>query len=63
MELRQLPDDVLRLLKQLSAEVLDEMAAEDAWSAKIKASFDEFQRVAVPHHEITELAYMNARKL
>ena len=63
VELRQLPDDVLRLLKQISAEVLEEMAAEDEWSARIKASFDEFQRVAVPHHEITELAYMNARKL
>jgi TRAP-type mannitol/chloroaromatic compound transport system substrate-binding protein len=63
VELRQLPDDVLRLLKQLSEEVLEEMAAADEWSARIKASFDEFQRIAIPHHEITELAYMNARKL
>ena len=63
VELRQLPDDVLRLLKSLSEEVLEEMAANDEWAGRIKASFDEFQRIAVPHHEITELAYMNARQL
>ena len=63
VELRQLPDDVLRLLKQLSEEVLEEMAEANEWSARIKESFDEFQRIAIPHHEITELAYMNARKL
>jgi TRAP-type mannitol/chloroaromatic compound transport system substrate-binding protein len=63
VELRKLPDDVLRLLKKLSAEVVAEMAAKDEWSARIKASFDEFQRIAVPNHRISELAYMNAREL
>jgi TRAP-type mannitol/chloroaromatic compound transport system substrate-binding protein len=63
VELRQLPDDVLRLLKQLSADVLGEMAAEDESAAKIKASFDEFQRKVIPYHRISELAYMNAREL
>lgn len=63
VELRQLPDDVLRLLRQHSEEVIEEMAAEDEWARRIKMSFDEFQRVAVPYHEISELAYMNARKL
>ena len=63
VELRQLPDDVLRLLKSLSEEVIEEMAAEGEWAARIKASFDEFQRIVIPHHEITELAYMNARRL
>lgn len=63
VELRQLPDDVLRLLKQLSEEVLSELAANDEWAARIKASFDEFQRLAIPNQRITELAYMNAREL
>ena len=63
VEMRRLPDDVLRLLRSLSEEVLEEMAERDEWAGRIKASFDEFQRVAVPHHEITELAYMNARQL
>ena len=63
VELKRLPDDVLRLLKQLSKEVIEETAAADEWFARIKASFDDFQRLAIPHHEITELAYMNAREL
>lgn len=63
VELRQLPDDVLRLLKQLSAEVLEEMAARDELTARIKASFDAFQEIAVPNARITELAYLNARDL
>jgi TRAP-type mannitol/chloroaromatic compound transport system substrate-binding protein len=63
VELKQLPDDVLRLLRQLSEEVLEEMAAADESAAKIKASFDAFQRIVVPYHRISELAYMNAREL
>lgn len=63
VELKQLPDDVLRLLKQLSKEVIEEMAANDEWSARIKASFDDFQRIVIPHHEISELAYLKARQL
>jgi len=63
VELRPLPDDVLRLLRKLSEEVIAEMAGSDEWARRIKASFDAFQRIVIPHHEITELAYMNARKL
>ena len=63
VQLRPLPDDVLKLLKSLSEEIIGEMAATDEWAARIKTSFDAFQRIAIPHHEITELAYMNARKL
>jgi TRAP-type mannitol/chloroaromatic compound transport system substrate-binding protein len=63
VELKQLPDDVLKLLKQLSKEVIEEMAAKDEMAAKIKASFDEFQRIVVPNHRIGELAYLNAREL
>jgi TRAP-type mannitol/chloroaromatic compound transport system substrate-binding protein len=63
VELRQLPDDVLRLLKEISQQVLEEMAAGDEWAGRIKQSFDNFQRIAVPYHEISELAYMRARQL
>jgi TRAP-type mannitol/chloroaromatic compound transport system substrate-binding protein len=63
VELKPLPDDVLRLLRQLSNEVLEEMAASDEWSARIKASVDQFQELAIANGEITELAYMNARSL
>ncbi len=63
VELKRLPDDVLRLLKQYSEEIIEESAAKSEWFARIKTSFDDFQRIAVPYHEITELAYMNARAL
>ena len=63
VELKPLPDDVLKLLRGLSDDVLEEMAAEDEWAARIKASVDEFQRLAIANGEITELAYMNARSL
>jgi TRAP-type mannitol/chloroaromatic compound transport system substrate-binding protein len=63
VELRPLPDDVLRLLKKLSEEVISDMAAKDEWAARIKASFDEFQRIVIPSQRIGELAYMNAREL
>jgi TRAP-type mannitol/chloroaromatic compound transport system substrate-binding protein len=63
VELKPLPDDVLKLLRALSDDVLEEMAAEDEWAARIKASVDEFQRLAIANGEITELAYMNARSL
>ena len=63
VELRQMPDDVLRLLKQISEDVLEEMAAEDEWAGRIKASFDEFQRLVIPNQQITELALMQARDL
>ena len=50
-------------LKQLSEEVIADMAAEGEWAARIKASFDEFQRIVIPSQRIGELAYMNAREL
>jgi len=63
VELKRLPDDVLRLLKELSDAVIAESAEKDEWFSRIKASFDDFQRIVIPHHEITELAYMDARGL
>lgn len=63
VEIRPLPDDVLRLLKKLSQEAMDELSARDAWAARIQASFNEFQKIAIPNHRISELAFLNAREL
>jgi len=63
VELRRLPEDVLRLLKSLSEEVIEEMAVKDEWTARVKASFDEAQAKLIPYNEISELACMNARNL
>jgi len=63
VELRRLPDDVLRLLRQYSREAIEKMSAGDEFAARIQASFDKFQSMAIPYHEITELAYLNGRSL
>jgi TRAP-type mannitol/chloroaromatic compound transport system substrate-binding protein len=63
VELRRLPDDVLKLLRQYSQEALDELSANDEWAARIQASFNDFQNMAIPYHEISEMAYLNARYL
>ena len=63
VELRRLPDDVLTLLRRYSQEALDQMSANDEWARRIQASFNEFQKLAMPYHEISELAYLQSRKL
>jgi len=63
VEIRKLPDDVLKLLKQLSREAVEDMSTNDEWAARIQASYDAFQAKVVPNHDITELAYMKARAL
>jgi TRAP-type mannitol/chloroaromatic compound transport system substrate-binding protein len=63
VEIRQLPDDVLRLLKQLSQEAIDELSANDAAAAKVQASYEAFQKISIPNQRISEHAYMNAREL
>jgi len=63
VELRRLPDDVLKLLRDYSREVIEDMSARDEWAARIQTSIDEFQAMSLPNQEISELAYMNARKL
>ena len=63
VELRRLPDDVLKLLRQYSQEALDELSANDEGAARIQASFNDFQNMAIPYHEISEMAYLNARSL
>ena len=63
VEIRRLPDDVLRLLRDLSREVIEELSARDEWAARIQASFDAFQKISVPNQLVGEQAYMEARSL
>jgi len=62
IEIRRLPDDVLALLKRLSREAMEELAAKDEWAKRILDSYDAFQKISVPNQRISELAYMNARE-
>jgi TRAP-type mannitol/chloroaromatic compound transport system substrate-binding protein len=63
VEIRQLPDDVLKLLKTLSQEAIDELSSRDPWAKRIQDSFAAFQKLSVPNQRISELAFLRARDL
>ncbi len=63
VQLKRLPDDVLRKLKQSSEIVLDEYAAADPMAAKVYESFKKFKEGVIEYHHISEQAYINARDL
>ncbi len=63
VELRRLPDGVLRHLRGLSREVVEATAAKDPLSAKIYRSFSDFHRKVAAWHDISERAFLNARAL
>ena len=61
VDVRKLPDDVITELRRLSAEVLEELAAEDELSRRIADSVKAFQKQATAYHGISEEAYYKAR--
>ena len=61
VQLKQLPDDVLKKLRDLSDEVVKEVAEKDALSKKVFESFVQFRAQAKQWHDISERAYLNAR--
>lgn len=63
VELRQLPDDVLRELSRISTQVVAEMAATDPFVRKVADSINAFKEQSMQYHEISEEAYYRARKL
>lgn len=63
VQVKQLPDDVLKKLHQLSNEVVAEMAEKDKFVKKVYDSVQAFQKQAIEWHNISERAYLNARTL
>jgi len=63
VELRRFPDTVLRELKQLSEQVVAELAGKDPVTKKIYREFDRFRRQTQRWHRYSEQAYLNARDL
>ncbi|WP_085444467.1 TRAP transporter substrate-binding protein [Magnetofaba australis] len=63
VQLRRFPDDVLKKLKDLSDEVVGEIAKEDPLSQEIYDSFRAFRDQATAWHEVSEKAYLEARAL
>ncbi len=59
--LRRLPDDVIAHLKQLSGEVVAEVANKDPLARQVYDSFIAFRAKAIAWSAISEQAYLNAR--
>jgi TRAP-type mannitol/chloroaromatic compound transport system substrate-binding protein len=61
VNLKPFPADVLKKLRELSDEVVGEIAAKDAMGKKVYDSFRAFRDQARAWHDISELSYYNAR--
>lgn len=58
---RRLPDDVLEKLKQLSEEVVAEIAEKDEFSRRVYKSFLDFKKQVMAWQDISERAFLNTR--
>lgn len=63
VQLRAFPDDVLKKLHTISDEVVAELAAKDKTAKRIYTSFQKYREQVNTWHEISERAFMRARKL
>ncbi len=61
VELRNYPDDVVRKLRELSHQVVAEIAQKDEFSQKVYASYEKFLNQAKEWSGISELTYLLAR--
>lgn len=61
VDVRELPADVLNKLRELSEEVVAEVAAQDPASQKIYDSYMKFREGVVKYHSISEQSFINAR--
>nr|WP_297457667.1 TRAP transporter substrate-binding protein [uncultured Halomonas sp.] len=63
VQLRSLPDDVLKALAKASDEVLQEEADSDPDSAKIYESYRDFQKKVRRYTDVGDFAYLKTREL
>jgi TRAP-type mannitol/chloroaromatic compound transport system substrate-binding protein len=61
VDLRPYPQDVIAKLREISAEVVAEVAQKDAFSKKVYASYQKFLIQAKEWSNISELTYLRAR--
>ena len=61
VEVRKFPDDVLASLKELTFEVIEELAAEDPLVAKVWSSYRDFMTRSQSWQAISEQAYLSTR--
>lgn len=63
VEVRRLPDEVLKEFRRLSEQVIQEMAAVDETSTRVYASWKAFLDGVSAYHRIAEDAFIEARNL
>lgn len=63
VELRRLPDDVLRELKRISDEVVRELAKSDPTAKRVYESYKSFQDTMMDYKLVSEEAFDQARRL
>ena len=61
VQVKRLPDDVLKSLRSLSETVVSEIAGKDPMTKKVYESYHKFRKQAIEWHNISERAYLNAR--
>ena len=61
VELRRLPDDVIKEFAEISQELIGETAGDDPLANRILESYREFADNVREYHAISEQAYINAR--
>jgi len=61
VNLKRFPDDVLSRIKNLSDDVITEIAAKDKMGKKVYESFKQFRDQARAWHDVSEHAYYKAR--
>jgi TRAP-type mannitol/chloroaromatic compound transport system substrate-binding protein len=63
VDVRPLPDDVIRALHRASNEYMEEVVANDETANKVYQSWKQFADGVRHYHRISEQAYINARDL
>jgi len=61
VQIKKLPDDVLKKLRDLSQEVVMDVAEKDKTVKKVYESFEKFLKQTMAWHDVSERAYLNAR--
>jgi len=61
VDVRKLPDEVLNRLRELSEQVVAEIAEHDDQSKRVFSSFQAFREQVIQWSKISERAYLNAR--
>ena len=62
VQLKKLPDDVVRELRRISEEIIEEIASDSEIALRIANSIQSFQMQAAAYHAISEEAYYEARR-